>query len=465
MSQFNFDPVEAVITAALDRVFPAAQVEIRQDGRVLLSRAYGWLDPETRQRPTRPDTLFDLASVTKLFVVTAFMTLVEEGKVGLDQPVCNVLPDFSGPRPVQPYEDPLKPGAFVTVNGEVAAVARSVDAGAITFRHLLAHNSGLPAWRPLYKADLTPQPPSLRGKGESAAPLLVGERSGVRSAARRMALTTYFSYPTGARVIYSDIGLILLGMAVEELAGQRLDEAVRERVTKMLRILGIRYLPVEGARLAAPTTDDRRPATDEHPIPNIQYLIPNPQSPIPNIAPTELCAWRGRRLIGEVHDENAYGLGGIAGHAGLFANAHDLATFGQSFLDALQPSQPASQPTNQQYPTLAPHCVWCSAGVPNTQSPLRAATIAEMIRLQSQDGMTRRGLGFALWSPDPEASSNPLSQAAFGHTGFTGTSLWIDPERDLVVACLTNRVYYGRDAGGILAFRVALHRAVVESVR
>ncbi|MCX6997068.1 MAG: serine hydrolase, partial [Kiritimatiellaeota bacterium] len=99
-----------------------------------------------------------------------------------------------------------------------------------------------------------------------------------------------------------------------------------------------------------------------------------------------------------------------------------------------------------------------------TQSFLRAETVAEMTRLQSQDGMTRRGLGFALWCPDPEASGNPFSPAAFGHTGFTGTSLWIDPERSLVVAACTNRVYYGRDAAGILGFRVALHRAIVNAL-
>jgi CubicO group peptidase (beta-lactamase class C family) len=87
-----------------------------------------------------------------------------------------------------------------------------------------------------------------------------------------------------------------------------------------------------------------------------------------------------------------------------------------------------------------------------------------MTRLQAEDGTTRRGLGFALWCSDPEASGKPFSQRAFGHTGFTGTSLWIDPQRSLVVACLTNRVYYGRNAGGILAFRVALHRVIVEEV-
>lgn len=151
------------------------------------------------------------------------------------------------------------------------------------------------------------------------------------------------------------------------------------------------------------------------------------------MAPTELCAWRGRRLAGEVHDENAARLGGVAGHAGLFGTAGDLAALGQMYLEGGRPL-------------------------------LRPDTVAEMVRLQAEEGSTRRGLGFALWSPDPEASGNPFSQRAFGHTGFTGTALWVDPERDLVVASLTNRVYYGRDAAGITAFRVALHRAIVAAV-
>ena len=133
-----------------DRVFPAAQIEVRQRGEVLWSAAYGWLDPETRTLPTQLDTLFDLASVTKLFVVTAFMTLVEAGVVDLDQPVATVLPEFSGERPIRPYDDPLKPGATVTVAWE-GAQPTTVDAGRVTFRHLLTHTSGLPAWRPLYQ--------------------------------------------------------------------------------------------------------------------------------------------------------------------------------------------------------------------------------------------------------------------------------------------------------------------------
>jgi CubicO group peptidase (beta-lactamase class C family) len=355
------------------RVFPAAALEIRQGGGRLGGGFTGWLDPDNKQHAAYFDTLFDLASVSKLFVTTAFMTLVEGGKVFLDQPVSTILEEFTGLRLVAPYEDPLNPGQMVPSRYE----NEMVDAAKVTFRNLLAHNSGLPAWRPLFK--------------EAGA-----------AAARQAALKTHFFYPTGARVVYSDIGLILLGMAVEKLSGLRLDEAVYQRVTRPLRLRSTHYLPI-GEKHYDPT----------------------------NIAPTEICPWRGRRLVGEVHDENAARLGGIAGHAGIFSTADDLVWFGQMFLD-------------------------------NGAPLLKPATVAEMTSLQAEEGPTRRGLGFALWSPDLEDSSHPFSPRAFGHTGFTGTSLWIDPERQLVVALLTNRVYYGRDPAGIRNYRVKVHGAITE---
>ncbi|CAG0937594.1 serine-type D-Ala-D-Ala carboxypeptidase [Thermoflexales bacterium] len=372
MSKFDQSKIEAVLEAAVATITPAAQVTIRWRNQVLLSKAYGWLDPETHQRPTQLDSLFDLASVTKLFVVTAFMTLVEDGRVALDQPLQSVLTDFTGLRPIQPYEHPLSPGEFV----EVSAATEQVDTRLITFRHLIVHNSGLPAWRPLKD-----QPTAAAGYA--------------------MALSTPFAYPIGTRVIYSDVGLILLGLALERLTRHPLDQIVAERVTGPLQLSHTRYLPLTQTEAAD------------------------------NLAPTEFCQWRQRRIVGEVHDENAWRLGGVAGHAGLFSTAGDVATFGQSYLNA----------------TLLP-----------------PATIAEMTRQQARDGDTRRGLGFALWSPDPDASSNPFSQHTYGHTGFTGTSLWIDPDRQLVVACLTNEVYHGRTERHIMQFRVNLHRAIVEEV-
>ena len=376
----NFSQADSILSPAIGTVTPAAQLVIRYHGAVVHDVAMGFLDPETKMRPADAETLFDLASVTKLFTTAAFMILVEQGKVSLDEPVRNVLPEFSGVRPIQPYEDPLDWGKTVNVppllEGEGQGVrASTVDADKVTFRNLLVHNSGLPAWR-----AFKDQPDA--------------------QAALQMAFDTFFSYPTGERIVYSDVGLILLGIAVSRLSGSPLDETIYQRVTKPLG-LSAHFQPAA-------------------PLPSLQ-----------NIAPTELCKWRGRRIVGEVHDESAWRLGGVAGHAGMFAHARDVAAFGQSFLDA---------------------------------SLLQGETIAEMTRLQAEFNAVRRGLGFALWSPDPEASSNPFSPATFGHTGFTGTCLWVDPQHDLVVALLTNDVYNGREGRGIADLRVKIHRAIVESV-
>lgn len=374
----DFRNVDEFMNSAIGVDAPAAQLVVLQGGREIFARAYGWLDPDTHSRPANLDTLFDMASVTKLFTTTAFMRLVEAGAVGLDQPVSSVLPEFSGLRPIQPYEDPLKTGALVDVNPGGNGQA---DAGKITFRQLLSHSSGLPAWR-LFKD----QPDA--------------------ASARRLALNTFFSYPPGARVVYSDVGLILLGMSVEKITGQHLDAVISGLVTRPLGLAHTCFLPVG----------------EDHPC--VQAG---------NIAPTEFCKWRNRRVVGEVHDESACRLGGIAGHAGIFSTAGDTARLGQMYLDSGRPL-------------------------------LRPETVAEMLRLQSEYQETRRGLGFALWCPDPEASSNPFSRDTFGHTGFTGTELWIDPQRRLVVSFLTNEVYNGREGRAIGTLRLKLHRAILVAV-
>jgi CubicO group peptidase (beta-lactamase class C family) len=366
----KFRLIESVITEHLGKTFPAAQIAIYARGQLVYENAFGVLDPENPQSPiSNLQTLFDFASVTKLFTVAAWMTFVEQGAVTLDQRACEILPEFTGARAIEPYPDPLNPGAVVQV---VPPTDARADASRVTFRHLLAHNSGLPAWLPLWKLSK-------------------------REARRRRALACAFAYPTGTRVVYSDIGLILVGFALEKLAGKSLDAVIHERVTMPLGLDSIGYGP----------------------------LVSD------NVAPTEFYAHQNRRMCGEVHDENAWSLGGVAGHAGLFGTARDLATFGEAL---------------------------------RTHRLLKRETLAEMTRVQAADGVTRRGVGFMLWSPDPSASGNPFSEQAFGHTGFTGTSLWVDPTRELVVACLTNRVYYGRaNAEAMGAFRVALHRAIIEA--
>ena len=371
LTMMNFSQADSILSQAIGTVTPSAQLVIRHNGAVVHDVAMGFLDPETKTRHANAETLFDLASVTKLFTTTAFMTLVEQGRVSVDEPVRNVLSEFSGVRPIQPYEDPLDWGKTVSI----IDYPGTVDADKVTFRNLLVHNSGLPAWR------------AFKDRPDAQAAL-------------QMALDTFFSYPTGERIVYSDVGLILLGLAVSRLTASPLDETIYQRVTKPLG-LSAHFQPAA-------------------PLQSIQ-----------NIAPTEFCKWRGRRIVGEVHDESAWRLGGVAGHAGMFAHARDVAAFGQSFLDA---------------------------------SLLRRETISEMTRLQAEFGAVRRGLGFALWSPDPEANSNPFSPVTFGHTGFTGTCVWIDPSRTLVVALLTNDVYGGREGRGIADLRVQIHQAIVESV-
>lgn len=375
----NLSPVDECLNRATPDICPAAQIAVRWRDRTRLDRAFGWLDVGIGRRPATPGTRFDLASITKLFVVTTFMTLVEDGRVEVDQPVSSVLPDFSGLRPIQPYEDPQRPGAFIAIDD----VGTPVRAQAITFRHLLTHTSGLPAWRPLFR----------RPNAE---------------AARRMALDTFFACQPDSRLIYSDIGLFLLGMAVERLSGQRLDRAVQDRLLDPLDMQQTGYIALDSdPAVAVPSNDD--------------------------IAPTEYCAWRQRRIHGQVHDENAYRLGGVAGHAGIFSTAGDVVKLGQMYL-------------NRGAPLLSQE------------------TVAEMTRLQAEEGFVRRGLGFVLWSPELETGAHTFSARAYGHTGFTGTSLWIDPDRDLVVALLTNEVYHGRSDRKIAQLRTDVHSAVITAV-
>lgn len=376
--------VDAIMHQALDRVFPASVLLVKQHRHTVLHRAYGFLNPETRQEPTQPDTIFDLASVTKLFTATAFMRLVETREVRLDQPVVEVLPEFSGLRPIHPYADPLHPGQEVAV---VPPTDETVDAGGVTFHHLLTHTSGLPGWSPFYQLDS-------------------------RQAVIEAALHSDFSCPTGSYMVYSDLGFMLLGEAVAHVTAQPLDAAIHKLVLAPLGLSATCYRPIR--------------ATDDHPLPPLSR-------PTSNIAPTEHCAWRKRRLRGEVDDENAARLGGVAGHAGLFSSAVEVAALGQTYLDGGGPL-------------------------------LRPQTVVEMTRLQAEDGSVRRGLGWQLWSPDPTSNGYPFSERAYGHTGFTGTSLWVDPKRELVVVLLTNRVYYGRDPALITALRPAVHDAVCEAI-
>jgi serine-type D-Ala-D-Ala carboxypeptidase len=381
----DFSNLDALLQSSLNIAFPAAQLIIYQHGKIIYERNVGYPDPESPAQPITHNTRFDLASVSQLFTVATFMRLVEEGRTRLDQPVCEVLPTFTGTRLIQPQPDPLGSGNMIEV---VSPTNDTADASRVTFRHLLTHTSGLPAWLPLWKVGL--------GLQTDGVP-----NAAIQQRLHEMALQTAFAYPTGARVVYSDVGLILIGLAIEQLSKLSLDAAVHERITQPLALSSIGYGPI----------------------------------PCDEAAPTEFYAHQGKRMCGEVHDENAFALNGVAGHAGLFGTARDVAAFGEALRTAL-------------------------AGTSN-EPLLQQATLRETTRLQAQDGDVRRGIGFALWSPNPRAMSHALRPSAFGHLGFTGTSLWVDPQRELTFACLTNHIYYGREGEDTMTpFRVALSQSL-----
>ncbi len=378
----KFAPVDAIMQRYLGRVAPAMVLHVTQGGQPLFVRAYGYLDPLDAQRPVQPDSVFDLASLTKLFTFSAFFRLVTLGRVTVDTPVRAVLPRFTGPHPIGGAENPITKRPIPV---DAALATRVVDRDAITFRHILTHTAGLAAWRAVY-AEI-----------EDTVGLAPTEISPSLRALRIEKIYEYpFIYPPGERLVYSDLGLILLGEAVARLTDKPLEDALRQL---MLEPLGLTE-HVWFNPLAAGISWER-------------------------IVPTEYSTARDRRLIGEVHDENAAGLGGVAGHAGLFATAHAVATLGSLYLNG---------------------------GLWNGTQLIDAQLVADSVAEQACFGDTRRGLGWVLYD-----------DGAFGHAGYTGTSLRCYPALNLTVTLFTNRVYYGRDWEGIFRLRDEIHRAILEA--
>jgi CubicO group peptidase (beta-lactamase class C family) len=251
---------------------------------------------------------------------------------------------------------------------------------AVTVRHLLTHSSGLDAVAPLFR-----------------------EISGREAYVERIQKLD-LGYPPGSRSVYSDLGIILLGEILERKAGQSLEAFVRERALSPLRMHETMFRP--------------------------------PPELLPRIAPTEFDPWRGRPIRGEVHDENAFAMGGAAPHAGLFGTAGDLARFARMLLHggAVEGRRIVSRETVELFTRRA--------GIPDSD----------------------RALGWDTKSAEGSSAGTLLSPRTFGHTGFTGTSLWIDPERRIFVILLTNRVHPTRENNLIREARPAVADAVARAL-
>ena len=345
------------------RAFPGAAVSIVFRGALVALKGFGRFTYDAASPAVAPDTIFDLASLTKVVTTTpSAMLLYERGELDLDAPVISLLPQFD--------------------TGDERR--RSVTA-----RMLLAHSSGLPGYVKLWE----------RMPAETLhATSLHDRRAAIVHAAMRVPLEA----EPGAHAEYSDIGFIILGEILERIAGEPLDSFCAREVFGPLGLARTAFRPPESLRSAIPPTE------------HDQTL-------------------RHRVIQGEVQDENAWAMGGVAGHAGIFAPAEDVARFAQCML---------------------------ASGAPI----LRRETVDLFTRRETSPPGTSRALGWDTPS-SPSQSGKYLSLRSFGHLGYAGTSLWIDPERELAVTLLTNRTWPDRKSQQIRQIRPRFHDVVVEAVR
>jgi CubicO group peptidase (beta-lactamase class C family) len=346
------EPAQSILRDAVSaHAFPAAVVEVGTHHDLLWREAFGGLLYDTAAPPATPETIFDLASLTKVIVTTTVaMRHVDAGLLDLDDPVARWIPEWRGH-----------------------------DRSAATVRDLLAHCSGLTAWLPLFR--------DYRGRREY----------------QHAIATLPLEYPPRAQAVYSDLGFILLGFILED-AGH------------------------------APFSDQGGALMEELQLEPLAFRPP--VSWRARTAPTELDSWRGRLLVGEVHDENCWALGGVAGHAGLFGSAAAVGRFAQLVLQTLKDAE--------------------APGIVNVNT-LRQFLVRSGIPRSS------RALGWDTMLPTSSCGTR-MSAEAFGHTGFTGTSIWIDPARDVYVVLLTNRVHPSRKNEAIRPIRAALHDAIIEGL-
>ena len=340
------DVLSRAITA---RAVPAAVVEVGTSARPEWRQAAGTLTFDPASAAARDDTIFDLASLTKVMATTPLvMRLVERGGLGLDDPVAQHLPAWRG-----------------------------ADREGVTIRDLLSHSSGLAAYEPYFR--------TLSGRGEieqaiCASPLV---------------------YTPGSQSIYSDLGFMLLGFILADVAP--LDTQFDALRIQMQNPEDLQFFPPEIWKTRT--------------------------------APTRHSGHRNRLLVGEVDDENAWALGGAAGHAGLFGTAAAVGAYARHVMQVLSGRIGAFQ----------------------------QETMRMFVTRREEVPGSSRALGWDTMLPTSSCGTR-MSPRAFGHTGFTGTSLWIDPDSDVYVVLLTNRVHPDASNEAIQDVRRAMHDAVMSDL-
>jgi CubicO group peptidase (beta-lactamase class C family) len=340
-----------VVEQALGQICSAAVLHVLANGELICNEAFGVCTPGGEAVTT--DSIFDLASLTKLFIGSALLVLHDQRRIALNDSIALVLPEFAG---------------------------LDQRRSQVTYRHLLTHTSGLPA--------------HVNFRDELGASAVISR-----------VCSTPLSAAPGTSVIYSDLGFMIAGEAIARIYNMTLDAAVRELVSESLELSD----------------------TDFRPRPELMSRV----------VCTENDAWRKRLLRGEVHDENCWAMGGIAGHAGLFGTAADVSRLAEMYR---------------------------LGGAAGAHRTLLRPTANAATREQAKGSDERRGLAWAIKAGDKHSSGARLSSNSYGHTGYTGTSVWVDPKRSLTAVLLTNRVFFSREPEPIRSLRAAVHDSIVEDL-
>ncbi len=357
-SDGQFETVYRVLADAIAaHAFPGCAFGVLAKGEVVLQDALGTSTYEEDAFPIASETVYDIASVSKVVATTsAAMLLAQRGLLDLDTPVGELLPGF------------------------VVGRSSTERARYVTIRHLLAHNSGLPGYAELFHTAATPD--------------------GLLRACLQLPLEA----EPGTRAEYSDPGFILLGKALEVIAREPLDTWVTRELFEPLGLPATRFNPLPAARAFIPPTENDT-------------------------------SFRQRRIQGEVQDENASVLKGVAGHAGVFSNAPDLLSFAAAILSASSPNTDTNR------------------------APLFSKETVQQFAQRQGPEVSSRALGWD--TPSLESSAGPyFSPHSIGHLGYSGCSIWIDLDADVAAVLLTNRTWPDRKNQSIRQIRPTFHNAV-----
>jgi len=349
-----FDSLAAFLESSIaDSAFPGCAIAVGYGGKLLFQKGFGKFIYDPRSKNVQPNSIFDLASVTKVVsTTTSAMILSDREMLNLDWKVSDVIPAFSGK-----------------------------DKDQVTIRHLLTHSSGLPGWIKFYL--------NFKGKDRIVQEIC----------------NTDLIYQPGTKTVYSDLGMILMQNIIETITQKPLDIFFMENIALPLAMSRTMYTPEK------------------------KYFN--------DIVPTEFSEFHKVLIRGFVHDENTWAMGGVSGHAGLFSTAEDLSHFCQMYLNG---------------------------GLYRHQRILKKETIDMFTQRQNLVEGSDRALGWDTRSAERSSSGEFMSMSAFGHTGFTGTSIWIDPENKVFVVLLTNRVHPTRENHKISKVRPKVHNYVMTAI-